>query len=103
MTFEQMLPPLEPAAEPAPPRGRAPWGYADIAMAIGFVIGAIVVIAIPAVAALSIITDSRSDDDETVTAISLATSFLLEGVLLVAAALFSVGKYKLSWAALGLR
>src|SRR3972149_7002040 len=39
MAFEQTLPPIEQIAEPPGSGGRTPWGYADMAMAIGMVIG----------------------------------------------------------------
>ncbi len=93
--------PVVPAVEPGPPKDRAPWGYADMAMAIGIVIGAAIFIVIPAAVIAVIIAGGALDDDDEVLGIGL--TFVLEGFLLVAAALFSVRKYKLSWSSLGLR
>jgi len=104
MTFEQTLPPVEPAAEPVPPEDRTPWGYADMAMAIGIVIGSLVVISIPIIVIVSAFAGGNLEDgSDAERALEVGISFLLEGVLLLVAAMFSIGKYKLSWSALGLR
>jgi hypothetical protein len=75
-----------------------------MAKAIGVVIGVLIVILIPIVIIIGIIAGGGlDDDDDAVAAMGIGLSFVLEGVLLVAAAMFSVGKYKLSWSSLGLR
>ncbi len=93
--------PVAPTDEAATRKDRAPWGYADMAMAIGIVIGATILIVIPAAVLAVIIAGGALDDDDEVLGIGL--TFVFEGFLLVAAALFSVRKYRLSWSSLGLR
>ena len=73
-------------------------------MAIGLVIGATVLIVVPAVAVAAVIAGSTDlDGDDTAMGVLLGANLLLEVFLLIAVALFTVGKYKVSWAALGLR
>jgi len=104
MAFEQTLPPIEQIAGPPDSGGRTPWGYADMAMAIGIVIGAVIIVSIPIIIIVGIMDGGElADDDEAVGAVDIGVSFVLEGLLLLAAALFTVRKYKLSWATLGLR
>ena len=75
-----------------------------MAMAIGIVIGAVIIISIPIIIIVGIMDGGElADDDEAVGAVDIGVSFVLEGLLLLAAALFTVRKYKLSWATLGLR
>src|SRR3972149_4827602 len=87
MAFEQTLPPIEQIAGPPDSGGRTPWGYADMAKAGGVVIAG----------------GSDIDSDHAALAVLLGANLLLELFLLVAVALFTVGKYKVSWAAVGLR
>ena len=104
MAFEQTLPPIEQIAEPPDSGGRTPWGYADMAMAIGIVIGGTILLALPAAAMAAVIAGgSDIDNDKAALAVLLGANLLLELFLLVAVALFTVGKYKVSWAAVGLR
>lgn len=104
MEFDQTLPPLQPPAAPAQPQDRTPWGYADMAMAIGTVIGGTVLVGAPIVAvAVLIASDGTSSDDDIAAAIQVGAGVLGEVFLLLAVALFTVGKYKVSWAALGFR
>jgi len=104
MAFEQAFPPVEPAAEPTPRKERTPWGYADMAMAIGIVIGVTILIVAPAaVVAVAIAGSADLGGDDRAMAVLLGANLLLEAFLLVAVALFTVGKYKVSWSALGLR
>jgi membrane protease YdiL (CAAX protease family) len=99
-----LYPLLAAAAPPAPPRERTPWGYGDMAMAIGMVIGALILLFIPLITIVAIVAGGEIDEgDDAVTAAVMGAGFLLEGFLLLAAALFSVAKYNLSWSALGLR
>jgi len=104
MAFEQTLPPIEQIAEPPGSGGRTPWGYADMAMAIGMVIGGTLVVTLPAAAVAAVIAGgSNVTSDRTALAVLLGANVLLEIFLLVAVALFTVRKYKVSWAAVGLR
>lgn len=104
MEFDQTLPPLQPPAAPAQPQDRTPWGYADMAMAIGTVIGGTFLVGAPIVAiAVLIASNGTSSDDDIATAVSLGASVLGEIFLVLAVALFTVGKYKVSWTDLGLR
>ncbi len=97
--------PVAPTDEAAAPRqGRTPWGYADMAMAIAVVIGSVILVLIPIILIIGIVTGGEiDDDDESITAVTIGAGFLLEAVLLLAVALFSVRKYKLRWSELGFR
>ena len=104
MAFEQTLPPIEQIAGPPDSGGRTPWGYADMAMAIGIIIGVTILLALPAAAVAAVIAGgSDIDNDKAALAVLLGANLLLELFLLLAVALFTVGKYKVSWAAVGLR
>jgi membrane protease YdiL (CAAX protease family) len=104
MVFEQTLPPIEQIAGPPDSGGRTPWGYADMAMAIGIIIGGTILLALPAAAVAAVIAGgSDIDNDKAALAVLLGANLLLELFLLVAVALFTVRKYKVSWAAVGLR
>jgi membrane protease YdiL (CAAX protease family) len=99
-----LLVPGAAPAEPAPRKDRTPWGYADMAMAIGIVIGGTILVGAPAAAAAVVVAgDTDLADDETATAVLLGANALLEVFLLMAVALFTVGKYQVSWATVGLR
>ena len=95
--------PVAPTDEAATRKDRTPWGYADMAMAIGIVIGALILLSIPIILIIDIVAGGSLDDDEAETAIALGLGFVLEAVLLLAVALLTVGKYKLRWSALGFR
>lgn len=104
MAYERTLPPFEPLTEPSPARDRAPWGYADMAMATGVVIGATILVAGPAAAIAAILSDgSDIENDDIALAVLLGANILVEAFLLIAVALFTVGKYKVPWADLGFR
>jgi membrane protease YdiL (CAAX protease family) len=104
MAFEQALPPIEQIAEPPDSGGRTPWGYADMAMAIGIVIGGTILVALPAAAVAALIAGgSDVTSDDAALGVLLGANLLLELFLLVAVALFTVRKYKVSWAMVGLR
>lgn len=103
MAYEQAFPPVQPATEPAPRKDRTPWGYADMAMAIGMVIGVLILIGGSVAAVVVIIGGDADFGDETAMAVLLGANVVLELFLLVAVALFTVGKYKVSWAMVGLR
>src|SRR3990172_2055728 len=105
MTFEQALPPIEQtAAAPPDSRGRTPWGYADMAMAIGIVIGGGFLVGLPAAAVAAVIAGgSNIESDHAALAVVLGANLLLEFFLLATVALFTVRKYNVSWAAVGLR
>ncbi len=96
--------PVAPADEATTPKDRTPWGYADMAMAIAVVVGSVIVVLIPIIIVIGIVTGGdMDDDDESVTAVTIGAGFLLEVVLLLAVALFTVKKYNLRWSALGFR
>ena len=104
MTFGHTFPPVQPAEPPAAPKDRTPWGYADMAMAIGAVIGGTILVGAP-LATVAVVMASGGDPDngDIATAVLLGASLLGEVFLLLAVALFTVGKYRVSWAALGFR
>lgn len=107
MAFEESLQPAEPAGAAPPPRpeqGRVPWGLADIAKAIGLVVIGIIAITVPAAAVAAAIADDVDiDEDAEALAIVLAAGLVLEIIILLSAVRFSVRKYRLPWADLGLR
>src|SRR3990172_3254512 len=104
MAYEQTLPPIEQAAPPPGSGGRTLWGYADMAMATGMIIGGTIIVALPAAAIAALIAGgSDIAGDDAALAVLLAANILLEFFLLVAVALFTVRKYHVSWAAVGLR
>jgi membrane protease YdiL (CAAX protease family) len=75
-----------------------------MAMAIGTAIGGTALVGAPfAAVAVLVAGDADLGDDETATAVLLGASLLGEVFLLLAVALFTVGKYRISWATLGLR
>ncbi len=104
MEIEQTLPSAQPEAESPPARERTPWGYADMAKAMAIVIGGTVLVTIPAVAVAAVIAGGADiGDNETALGVVLGANVLLELVLFAAAAHFTVRKYNLSWAAIGLK
>jgi membrane protease YdiL (CAAX protease family) len=75
-----------------------------MAMAIGIVIGGTILVAAPFAAVAAVVAGGTDlGDDDNATAVLLGASLLGEIFLLLAVALFTVGKYRVSWAALGLR
>ncbi|MEX0800676.1 MAG: type II CAAX endopeptidase family protein [Dehalococcoidia bacterium] len=103
MAYERALPPFEPLAEPSPAPDRAPWGYADMAMAIGVIIGCLIVLGTPIVLIVQALADVNLEDAEGEAAVGVGGGVLVEALLFAVAALFTVRKYNLSWSALGLR
>ena len=96
--------PVPPTDEAAAPKDRTPWGYADMAMAIAVVVGSVFVVLLPIIVVIGLVTSGEiDDDDESVTAVTIGAGFLLEVVLILAVALFTVRKYNLRWSALGFR
>lgn len=95
---------MQPIVEPLTPSDRMPWGYGDMAKAIGMVVGATVLVTIPAFAIAAVIAGGADvGENETALGVLLGANVLLELVLFAAAAHFTVRKYGLSWAAIGLR
>ncbi len=83
---------------------RVPWGLADMAKAIGLVILGVIAISVPAAFIASLLAgDADVERDSGALAVVLGASLVLEVVILFSAALFSLRKYRLSWADLGLR
>jgi membrane protease YdiL (CAAX protease family) len=73
-------------------------------MAIAVVIGSVFIALIPIMIIIGIVAGGEiEDDDESVTAVTIGAGFLLEALLLLAVALFTVGKYNLRWSELGFR
>jgi membrane protease YdiL (CAAX protease family) len=99
-----LYPSVAAPTEPALGRERTPWGYADMAMAVGVVIGGTILVGAPAAAVAVVVAgDTDLGGDDTAMAILLGANAILELFLLMAVALFTVGKYKVSWAEVGLR
>ncbi|MEE9285269.1 MAG: type II CAAX endopeptidase family protein [Dehalococcoidia bacterium] len=103
MAFEESSQPVG-AAETDPSRtGKqvgVPWETSDILKAISLVILGAIFVLIPAAIAIAII-DRPGSDAETLAL--LAPSLALEGLLLLVAIRFTVGKYHVPWANLGFR
>lgn len=96
--------PAVPVDEAPAPKDRTPWGYADMAMAIAVVVGSVFVVLIPIIIVIGLVTSGElEDEDDSVTAVTLGAGFLLEVLLLIAVALFTVRKYNIRWSALGFR
>ena len=76
-----------------------------MAKAIALVVGVLMAVGLPAFfLAVAIAGDAEEmESDDGALAVLLGANLLLELFLLVAVALFTVGKYKVSWAAVGLR
>jgi membrane protease YdiL (CAAX protease family) len=75
-----------------------------MAMAIGMVIGGTILVGAPfAMVAVLIANGGDGDDGDMATAVLLGASLLAEVFLLLAVALFTVGKYRVSWAVVGLK
>jgi membrane protease YdiL (CAAX protease family) len=106
MAYEQTLPPAIAGLEPSPPQpDRAPWGYADIAMAIAVVIGGIIAVGLPAAGLAAAIAGGFGEVEDDPAAMAVLDVANLAGSLILALAvfLFTVNKYKVPWSALGLR
>lgn len=84
---------------PSPPRlsARKPWGLLDIGLAIGVVIVTSLLLAVPATFL------GADEGGERETAVLLAFGFGQELILAGAAILFTVGRHRVPWSALGLR
>ena len=102
MAENEIAVPLTVGVERRP--GRTPWGLADMAKAIGIVLAASLVILVPAAAVAAVLAGDSdlSENDEALT-VTLSASLVLELFLGASAVRFSVRKYRLSWADLGLR
>ncbi len=75
-----------------------------MAMALGVVVGGTILVAAPAAAVAVVVAgDADLGGDDTALAILLGANLLLEVFLFLAVVLFTVGKYKVPWAAIGLR
>ena len=84
--------------------GRAPWTIKDIGKAIAVVITALVVTSIPAsLIALAIAGGEDIEQDPAALTVALGASLFLELAMLLSAVYFSVRKYGVPWAVLGLR
>jgi len=94
---------LTPFSGESPASG-APWTLTDICKAIGLVVLVLIVSSIPAsIVALVIAGGREIEQDPTALTVTLAASAFLELALLFTAVHFSVRKYHLPWASLGLR
>jgi membrane protease YdiL (CAAX protease family) len=94
-----MLDETEPPA--APPDDRIAWGPREIAQALGIVIAGLVFLT--ATAALVVAVAGLSFSNSQVLGVSLIATLFLDLGLFGLAAIFSVGKYRLRWSALGFR
>jgi len=94
-----MLDETEPPA--APPDDRIAWGPREIAQALGIVVAGFLFLG--ATAALVVAVAGLSLSDSQVLGVSLVATLFLDLGLFGLAAIFSVGKYRLRWSALGFR
>jgi len=94
--------PTAPLASVEPQR--TPWGFADMALAVGVIVLLTVLVSIPvAFIGNALAGDLDVEDDPEALTVVLIASLFLEAIILVAAAAFSIRKYRASWADLGLR
>lgn len=102
MAEDQIAVPLTVGVERG--RDRTAWGVADMAKAIGVMLLATVVILVPAVAVAAVVAGGgRLSEDNDALTVVLSANLILEVALGACAVRFSVRKYGLSWADLGLR
>jgi membrane protease YdiL (CAAX protease family) len=83
-----------------PPPGGVAWGPRDIVFALVLAFGAGFVLVSIIVAPVAAVTNSNNDP--AVLTVGLIATMLFDGALFGAAALFSIGRYRCSWSALGL-
>ncbi len=87
-----------------PGPGRVPWGLADMGMALGAILVASIFLLVPVVTAAAFIAgDSDLTENQGALALVLGANMLLELFLVASVALFTVRKYNVSWADLGVR
>ena len=84
-----------------PPDDRIAWGPREIAQALGIVVAGFLFLG--ATAALVVAIAGLSLSDSQVLGVSLVATLFLDLGLFGLAAIFSVGKYRLRWSALGFR
>jgi hypothetical protein len=94
-----MLDETEPPA--APPDDRIAWGPREIAQALGIVVAGLIFLT--GAAALVAAVAGLTFTDSQVLGVSLVATLFLDLGLFGLAAVFSVGKYRLRWGALGFR
>jgi len=94
-----MLDETEPPA--APPDDRIAWGPREIAQALGIVVAGLIFLT--GAAALVAAVAGLTFTDSQVLGVSLVATLFLDLGLFGLAAVFSVGKYRLRWSALGFR
>ncbi len=83
---------------------RTPWGIGDMGRAIGLVIGLTILVSIPAAVIATVLAGgSNLEDDPAALTVVLLISVFLESFMLGCAFAFSIRKYRVSWADLGLR
>ena len=85
----------------APPDDRIAWGPREIAQALGIVVAGFLFLG--ATAALVVAVAGLSFSNSQVLGVSLVATLFLDLGLFGLAAIFSVGKYRLRWSALGFR
>ena len=85
----------------APPADRIAWGPREIAQALGVVVAGLIFLT--GAAALVAAVAGLTFTDSQVLGVSLIATFFLDLGLFGLAALFSIGRYRLRWSALGFR
>jgi membrane protease YdiL (CAAX protease family) len=85
----------------APSPGAIAWGWRDIIFALALALSAGFVLVSIIVTPIAVAAGSR--DDVAVLTAGLVATLLFDGALFGSAAVFSVGRYRCSWSALGLR
>jgi membrane protease YdiL (CAAX protease family) len=87
-----------------PDRSRAPWTLGDMGRSILFIIVGTLLSFVPLLIAIYLITGTdANEDDPTYLTISIGSSVVLQLLMIGAAVRFGIGKYHLSWGALGFR
>ena len=94
-----------PVAQPRPlGEGKVPWTFLDMGKAIGFIVGGVLLSFIPLLIAIYLVAGSNPDEeDPTYLTVSIASSVVLQFLMLGAVVRFGIGKYHAPRSALGLR
>lgn len=84
--------------------GRVPWGVREILLAIGVIVGGVILASIPIFFLADWVAgDKGINDDPYALAIQLAASAIFQLAALWTAWWFSIHKFRLNWSALGIR
>ena len=85
-------------------KGKVPWTFLDMGKAIGFIIAGTLLSFIPLFVILLLAFGTDPDEeDPTYLTVSIASSVILQILMLIGVVRFGIGKYHAGWSALGIR